>query len=73
MSSWWPGNDIGRDETLVTATVNSGQNVVNITTDPAANPLWLILANGRIVYQGTGPRVVEQLHDIVQHIGNLPC
>ena len=71
MSSWWPGNEVSsNNETLVTAVVDSGQNIVNITTDPMANPLWLVLTNGRVVYQGTGPRVSEQLCDIVQCIVN---
>ena len=71
MSSWWPDKEVSsNNETLVTAVVDSGQNIVNITTDPMANPLWLVLTNGRVVYQGTGPRVSEQLCDIVQCIVN---
>ncbi len=68
MNTWWPERNICSNETFVAEMVENGQNIVNTTTNPTANPLWLVLANGRVVYQGTGPRVIEQLHDIIQRL-----
>lgn len=70
MSTWWPDKTICNNETFVTV-ADSDRNIVNITTDPMANPVWLVLANGLTVYQGTGPRDIEQLHDIVHRILKL--
>lgn len=66
---WWPGDEIpAGDETTVTVQDTPGGREVHITADNSAVPTWLILKDGQVAYQGTGPRSEEQLDNLVREV-----
>jgi hypothetical protein len=69
INKWWPTTELPAESKIFVTEVNDGQRrEVHITTDNSTNPVWLILKNNRVVYQGSGVRSVEQLEEIMQSV-----
>jgi hypothetical protein len=63
---WWPGGEAPAPaKQLIEVRENSSGREVHITSDHAAIPIWLVLRDGQVMYQGVGPRSREQLRDLM--------
>lgn len=68
MSKWWPVADVPVESETTVTEMNDGQRLeIHIATDGAAHPLWLILKDGRVVYQGTGSRSEVELESLMNN------
>lgn len=66
---WWPVTKAPAAGKVLLAVKEEGpQREIHISTDPSSNPLWLVLRDGQVIYQGTGPRSKEQLNELMQEV-----
>lgn len=64
---WWPGSDApAADKVSLAVRGEPPRQEIHISTDPTSSPLWLVLRDGQVVYQGAGPRSKEQLSELMQ-------
>ena len=66
---WWPVTEAPAAGKVLLAVKEEGPHrEIHISTDPSSNPLWLVLRDGQVIYQGTGPRSKEQLNELMQEV-----
>jgi hypothetical protein len=76
IASWWPGGQVpSQAELQIDIREDVSRREVRITSDPSASPIWLVLRDGQVMYQGAGPRSREELATLVRsngwHFGGL--
>ncbi len=64
---WWPVTEApSAAKVLLVVHDESSRREINISTDPASSPIWLVLRDGQVVDQGAGPRNKQQLSELMQ-------
>jgi hypothetical protein len=64
---WWPtGSPPGPDKMVVAVKDEKGQRELHLSMDLSYSPKWLVLRDGRIVYEGGGLRSQEQLSELMK-------
>ena len=64
---WWPVTEAPSAAKVLLVVHDEGsRREINISTDPASIPIWRVLRDGQVLFQGTGPRNKEQLSELTQ-------
>lgn len=64
---WWPTSESPpRGAMLCHVNDASPLREVHIATDSSSYPMWLVLRDGAVLYEGAGPRTKEQIAQLVQ-------
>ena len=64
---WWPVGDVPSAGKIFLAVQDEGpRREIHISTDPSSGPMWLVLRDGQVIYQGAGPRSKEQLSRLMR-------
>lgn len=64
---WWPVREKpSAGEVLLAVRDEGPRREIHISTDPSSSPMWLVLRDGQVIYQGAGSRSKEQLSELMQ-------
>jgi len=63
---WWPGGEAPSRSDPVLTVLGGPRRNVHISSDHSSSPIWLVMRDGRVVYQEAGPRSKEQLSELIQ-------
>jgi hypothetical protein len=66
---WWPGID--RPPAAGTTVEDrdvSERREIHISTDHSRLPIWLVLRDGKVIFQGVGPQTKEQLIKLMRAV-----
>ncbi len=65
--NWWPSSETPPAAETSLAVRNEPPRLeIRLSTDSSSNPIWLVLQDGQVTYQGIGPRSKEQLSQLMQ-------
>lgn len=60
--TWWPAPQAPTPTDLSVSSEGTARDLrLSIVDDAAQYPLWLLMADGQVLYQGTGPRTEDDL------------